>query len=184
MTTLVPPLLITTRHRNLLRDWQAVPRVGDWIDLPFAEVSPRDWEDVLSGEPETPIPTRVPCVLRHRVVEVEWSDAAVTIEAECVGAGGTAFKPTTRMDELWDEAYQAIRATSDGGRIRAIRAAIEAEACQQEPALDVERLAQAMHELHKGPCTRWQYPEHRASYIEDALIVAAEYTRLATEDKR
>jgi len=61
--------------------------------------------------------------------------------------------------------------------------AIEAEARQQEPALDVERLAQAMHELHKGPCTRWQYPEHRASYMEDALTVAAEYARLATEDK-
>ena len=77
MTTLVPPLIITTRHGNLLRDWQAVPRVGDWIDLPFAEVSP--------GREETD-PYEVPCVLRHRVVEVEWSDAAVTIEAECVGS--------------------------------------------------------------------------------------------------
>ena len=41
-------------------------------------------------------------------------------------------EPTTRMDELWDEAYQVIRATSDGGRIRAARIAIEAEARQQE----------------------------------------------------
>jgi len=64
MTTLVPPLLIVTAHGTLLRDWQTVPRVGDLIELPWAD------DDGQCDQP-------------HRVVGVAWSDAAVTIECEC-----------------------------------------------------------------------------------------------------
>jgi len=67
MTLLTPPLLITTIHGNLLRNWQAVPRVGDWIDLPFTDV-----DELL-------------CSQTHRVVAVEWSEDAVKVMCHCVG---------------------------------------------------------------------------------------------------
>ena len=56
-STLTPPLVITTSHGNILRNWPVPPRVGDLI--------------------------RIGSDHAEEVVEVEWSDECVQIVTEC-----------------------------------------------------------------------------------------------------
>ena len=120
MTTLVPPLIITTRHGNLLRDWQAVPCVGEFVDLPFPVSDDVGVQSELVLAPDVPHP--------HQVIEVEWSDAAVTIECECEeGIIGHRWRRLTehrtdreRSKELSREAIRGeLAAVHERDRLRA-----------------------------------------------------------------
>ena len=59
-STITPPLVIITSHGYILRNWPVPPRVGDLIRM---------------GDH------------RDEVVEVEWSDDAVTIVTDCIEGG-------------------------------------------------------------------------------------------------